>query len=807
MDQNRPQGRKKNVTGSAGNVHKRGEGLGTGPVGGGSAFQKEPAPSQQRPGQGQSQRSSGGKSPLLLLIVAAFILFGGGGGVLSGLLGGSPATTTAPQSQTVQQTQASQSALSGYSVPQNVLQTLSSGSTQSSWGVSSNEGKLDRTVAPGSREKRVRLLGNGRDTVTVMIYMCGTDLESKHSMGTRDIMEMAAAKYGSNVHILLYTGGCLKWNNQIISSRTNQIYEVVDGGIRCLVSDAGDPAMTRPETLTSFIQWCGKNYPANRNELIFWDHGGGSVSGYGYDEKNSRSGSMSLAGIDQALQNAGVTFDFIGFDACLMGTVEHALMLEQYADYMIASEETEPGIGWYYTDWLNALGKNTSIPTIELGQIMVDSFVETCARNCRGQSATLSVIDLAELAHTVPNELKDFSKSLSSMIANNEYQAVSTARNGAREFARSTKIDQIDLVDFARNLGSAEAKELTDALLGAVKYNRTSSDMTNAYGISIFFPYRRSSTVDKAVSTYDAIGMDESYSQCIREFASLEVGGQVSAGGTSSALPSLLGQLAGYSSSSSGGDSEMIGALLSSFLGGDLSSISGLTSGNTNFFSARAMSDEETAQYLSAHYFDPSRLVWQENGSGQPVILLPEDQWDLVVGLDLNMFVDDGEGFIDLGLDNVYAFDDDGCLTAPEKTWVALNGQAAAYYHEYTSADTTSGYIPVLLNGERAELLVRWDNETGEGSITGARSVYKNNETDTVAKSLTELADGDTIDLLCDYYTYEGQYQDSYKLGEQITVNGDLLVSDVTLEDNSVLVTYRFTDLYQQHYWTQKLEG
>jgi hypothetical protein len=113
----------------------------------------------------------------------------------------------------------------------------------------------------------------------------------------------------------------------------------------------------------------------------------------------------------------------------------------------------------------------------------------------------------------------------------------------------------------------------------------------------------------------------------------------------------------------------------------------------------------------------------------------------------------------------------------------------------------------VLLNGERAELLVRWDNETGEGSITGARSVYKNNETDTVAKSLTELADGDTIDLLCDYYTYEGQYQDSYKLGEQITVNGDLLVSDVTLEDNSVLVTYRFTDLYQQHYWTETLEG
>ena len=31
------------------------------------------------------------------------------------------------------------------------------------------------------------------------------------------------------------------------------------------------------------------------------------------------------------------------------------MVLEPYADYMIASEETEPGIGWYYTGWLTAL--------------------------------------------------------------------------------------------------------------------------------------------------------------------------------------------------------------------------------------------------------------------------------------------------------------------------------------------------------------------------------------------------------------------------------------------------------------------
>ena len=62
----------------------------------------------------------------------------------------------------------------------------------------------------------------------------------------------------------------------------------------------------------------------------------------------------------QALTKAGVAFDFIGFDACLMATAENALMLTKHADYLIASEETEPGVGWYYTNWLTSLGKDPS---------------------------------------------------------------------------------------------------------------------------------------------------------------------------------------------------------------------------------------------------------------------------------------------------------------------------------------------------------------------------------------------------------------------------------------------------------------
>ena len=176
--------------------------------------------------------------------------------------------------------------------------------------------------------------------------MCGTDLESKYGMASSDMEEMRSAAFGDNVNVIIFTGGCSQWKVSGISNKVNQIYQIKNGQIGRIVEDAGSKPMTDPNNLASFIQFCAKNFPANRNELILWDHGGGSVTGYGYDEKNKNSGSMSLAGVNQALKAGGVKFDFIGFDACLMATAETALMLNEHADYLIASEETEPGIGW-----------------------------------------------------------------------------------------------------------------------------------------------------------------------------------------------------------------------------------------------------------------------------------------------------------------------------------------------------------------------------------------------------------------------------------------------------------------------------
>ena len=840
MAGNRPRGRQKNVTGQGKSVYKRGSGLGTGPVGNSGGYSGRGA---GRPsGGGLSGGSSGGGNRstrgggglMKLIILGIVVLLGGGGGLGSLLLGGglsgnsggygtssgggyesSYGGNSGGQNGGYTQ-QSSGQQMAGTIDLSSLLGNLGGGNVSSGWDSGANTGKLDTTVAKGSRAKRTEILGNGKDEVTLMVYMCGTDLESRSGMATSDLQEMLNADISENVNVVVYTGGCKMWKNNVISSGTNQIWQVKDDGMVCLEKDLGSKSMVDPNTLAGFIKWSAKKFPANRYSLIFWDHGGGSVSGFGYDEKFASGGSMDLAEIDDALKAGGVTFDFVGYDACLMATAENALMLTKYADYLIASEETEPGVGWYYTNWLTELSKNPSMETIDVAKKIIDDFVDVCAQKCRGQSTTLSVIDLAELENTVPSKLNAFSTDTCELIQNKEYQAVSDARSSAREFGTSSRIDQVDLVHLAKNMGTEEGDALADALLNAVKYNRTSSNMTNSYGISIYFPFKKISTVDNAVATYEQIDMDSEYIRCIQEFASLEASGQAVSGGTASPLPSLMGMYGSSGGSSSGSsygslgsgmmDPELMSQLLGTFLGGNVGSISGLASGNTGFLSDRSMSMDDTVAYLSENQFDGNALVWTETESGMAVVL-PEEQWELVQTLHANMFFDDGEGYIDLGLDTVYEFDDNGNLLAPaECTWIAVNEQPVAYYHESTVDDgedyTITGYIPVLHNGVRGELLVMFTDEEPYGTVTGVRTVYTEGETDTIPKTMDPVADGDTLDFICDYYSYDGEYLDSYLLGDQMVVDGELVISDVYVDEAAAELTYRFTDIYNQEYWT-----
>ena len=248
----------------------------------------------------------------------------------------------------------------------------------------------------------------------------------------------------------------------------------------------------------------------------------------------------------------------------------------------------------------------------------------------------------------------------------------------------------------------------------------------------------------------------------------------------------------------------MIGSLLSSFLGGGRS-IAGLDETNTEFMKDTDVSD--TADYLSTHYFDSSKLTWEEK-NGAYTMKLAESQWEMVHMLDLNMFYDDGEGYIDLGLDNIYSFDNGNLVADTEKNWLSINGNVVAYYHTDTTKsgnDTiTSGYVPAFLNGERVNLIIQFVNDDN-GSIVGASTDYVGGETEAVAKNLTEINVGDTLEFICDYYSYDMEYQDSYLIGDVVTVTDNMTISNTDVGSGACHILYRFTDIYNQSYWSEPI--
>ncbi len=700
----------------------------------------------------------------------------------------------------------------------------------------------DYNVSSLAREKYVSYPSRNA-TMTIMVYMCGTDLESQYGMATADLQEMASANLSDNINIIVETGGTKKWKTDGISSSKNQRYMVEANGLKPL-GDVGKKSMVEHETLTDFIKFCKKNYEADRYALIFWDHGGGSVTGYGYDQLYPND-SMTLDEIDKALKNSGCKFDFIGFDACLMATLETAFVAERYSDYLIASEETEPGIGWYYTSWLNALSADTSMPTVEIGKNIIDSFVEKCASQTPGNKATLSIIDLAEFSGTVPDAFNDFAESTSELISDNNYEKISDARSEAREF--SSNIHQVDFVDLLNRINTSESRDLAEALSGCVKYNRTSTNINNANGISIFFPHGKSSQMSSALKTYDKIGLDGAYGRCIKEFASVSAAGQIANGGGSSIFDSflggsssssssmggfgdLLGSLGGSSSSSSstgslgsligslggsssGSNSDMLGTMFDLFLGSKKSlEKTGLDVGqDEDWFDEDKVSEYQ--DYVSENYLDPDHIVITRNEDGQNVVRLTEKEWDLVQTIELNVFFDDGEGYIDLGRDNIFDRDEEtGDLYVDfDGEWVTLNGQFAPYYlisEEYSDDEkeyVMTGYIPALLNDARVDLIVVFDSSKEEGEVVGYRTVY-DDPAAPEAKIMTNFNMGDKIQLICDYYTYDIEFESSHLFGEPIVYNGDFTVVDMEIAEGRMLYSYYLTDIYGNEMWTPQSE-
>lgn len=824
MERQRPRGREKNVTSGSSKVYKREKAKNvTGPVGSSTGYSGRNPGSTGKNGASGSRstvkRGLFGSSGTLIVVAVLYLLFSGGnnGGSSTTANNNNPNSAAGSSLNSLAEILLGSSSYIGtdsYEIEESPF-TVSEVQTTTVPSTATLSGAAEATTANISvsgkaRERYTTIRGNGKDVYTIMVYMCGTDLESNYGMATGDLNEMLKAGVSDQINLIVETGGCRDWQNSIMSSSTNQRYQVTAEGLRRLESDVGKRSMVDPKTLTDFIQYCVKNYPADRYALIMWDHGGGSLAGYGYDELYKSAGSMTLDEFHSALKAAGCKFDFVGFDACLMATLETAVAVEPFADYLIASEETEPGVGWYYTNWLKKLSANTSMSTVEIGKLIIDDFVDYCAKASPSDKATLSITDLAEFSGVVPDALTAFAKSTNELVDSGDYKTVSAARANCREFSSESKLNQVDLIDLAQKIGTKESLALAEALSDTIKYNRTSRSMTNSYGLSIYFPYQKLSGVSSMLNIYESIGMDDSYGDCIKDFASMVSGGQVvpsttGMSGTGSLLEALLGA-GSYTGSGSGSSAAGVdvASLLGSFLGsGDFSSITG--SRSVDWVNTELI--EENISNIAANTLMPDRFVFTEKNE-ESVLALTEEEWALIQKIELNVFYDDGEGYIDLGLDNVYGFNADGDLVADfDNTWIALNGQIVPYYLidvvEDGEAYSIRGRVPAMLNDERVELILLFDDLNPYGVVAGARRVYDNGETDTIGKGLVQLKAGDVLDFLCDYYSYDGDYQSSYLFGDRFYVDGEKIeISNVSIEGGSTVASFCLTDLYHNTYWT-----
>lgn len=358
---------------------------------------------------------------------------------------------------------------------------------------------------------------------TIMIYMNGSDLESEFGAATTDLVEILdSGLHSKNAAVLILTGGTKKWQNDAIPETEVILWEFADGYLY-EKENFGKVNMGNPDTLQDFIMYGLNNYPAHKFGLIMWDHGGGSIAGFGHDEKFDDD-YLSLLEMKQAFEKAGLRknkLEFLGFDACLMATVEMAVIAADYAKVFIAAEDLEPGDGWDY-GFLGYLNENPHMDGFELGEIIVDTFIDFFGMDS-DEILTLSVVDLAKVKPVMDSVGKLMAKArVSSSIK--IFQDVAKRRSNTKTFGegspRDNYADMVDIGDMALNLYDLfpdEAEEVLETLKNAVVYNRFNSDV-ELFGLSTFYIYGGKSIGESSLNTYDDLNMDEDYTNFLFNF-------------------------------------------------------------------------------------------------------------------------------------------------------------------------------------------------------------------------------------------------------------------------------------------------
>lgn len=353
-----------------------------------------------------------------------------------------------------------------------------------------------------------------KDTWTIFVYLCGTDLESLAGMGTFNIEQMLQTAFPENVQVIIQTGGTESWGNldtdgledsgldfslleqhpiADIDPTVLQRYKVTDE--LTLVDEQPLRSMGSAKTLYDFLSWGIAQYPAEKMGVILWDHGS-ALLGVCSDElfvtEDAGADTLFLFELEDAFARLSGEmtdrFEFIGFDACLMSSIEVASVVAPYARYMYASEEVEPGFGWDYTVLLSELARNPGVDGKELGIALCDGYIAFYRRMGQADACTLSVTDLGKV-----DSLLGALDAVASVLNDNFFEpayfaGLARGVSRAEHYSIQWMVDLGDMAEKLHDLAPLETSALQAALEEAIVHSVSGSARAYANGLSIFYP-------------------------------------------------------------------------------------------------------------------------------------------------------------------------------------------------------------------------------------------------------------------------------------------------------------------------------
>ncbi|HVW25892.1 MAG TPA: clostripain-related cysteine peptidase [Polyangiaceae bacterium] len=253
--------------------------------------------------------------------------------------------------------------------------------------------------------------------------------------------------------------------------------------------DGGAFSMSDPGRVTEFIQYAASTYPAKHYALVMWNHGAGYMEAF-----VDGSAVLSLKDVVSGIRDSNVHLDLLGFDACLMSMHEVAYATRGVANYLVASEEVEPGAGYPYDTVLSGLAAKTTMDAPTFGAWIVDKYAESYTGGYRPESTTSALIDLSKIEST-NEELSSVAESLrSDAVGNRATIRSSLDADSVLRFTQKQDADLSSVMSTLSGLQLTNSQKPTSDMVtyiagkNVVVHSQYTGDLGAAKGLAVFLP-------------------------------------------------------------------------------------------------------------------------------------------------------------------------------------------------------------------------------------------------------------------------------------------------------------------------------